>query len=293
MTEITEKTRATSLAEMEERQAKLFTEENFAEAMKFELKPADVVITPYAKCGTTWLQQIVHTLRTRGDMDFDDISRVVPWIETSPALGIDLNAPQKAEPRAFKSHLDADAIPKGGRYINSIRNPGDALISMHKFMEGWFLEPGAVTLEELARDRFFKKGEYWKHLLSWWHRRNDADVLFLVFEHMKTDTRGTIESVAKFIEIELDDELLAITEKHASLDFMLKHKDRFDDVLMRTLSEQKANIPEGSDSSKVRQGKVGNSLSREIVEGLDEIWEREITSTIGYANYEALIAELG
>ncbi|MCZ6501610.1 MAG: sulfotransferase domain-containing protein [Gammaproteobacteria bacterium] len=292
MTETTERTRATSLAEMDERQAKLFTEENFAEAMKFELKPTDVVITPYAKCGTTWLQQIVHTLRTRGDMDFDDISRVVPWIETSPALGIDLTGPQKAEPRAFKSHLAADAIPKGGRYINSIRNPGDALISMHNFMEGWFLEPGAVTLEELARDRFIKKGEYWKHLLSWWHRRNDPDVLFLVYEHMKTDIRGTIESVAEFIEIELDDELLTITVKHASLDFMLKHKDRFDDVLMRTLSEQKANIPKGSDSSKVRHGKVGGRLSQEIVKGLDEIWEKEITGTIGYGSYEALIADL-
>ena len=43
---MTERTRATSLAEMDERQAKLFTEENFAGAMKFELKPTDVVITP-------------------------------------------------------------------------------------------------------------------------------------------------------------------------------------------------------------------------------------------------------
>jgi len=73
---------------------------------------------------------------------------------------------------------------------------------------------------------------------------------------------------------------------------MLKHKDRFDDVLMRTLSEQKANIPKGSDSSKVRQGKVGGRLSQEIVKGLDEIWEKEITGTIGYGSYEALIADL-
>lgn len=293
MNKTPEKTRATSLAEMDERQAKLFTEENFAQAMKFKLQPTDIVITPYAKCGTTWLQQIVHTLRTRGDMDFDDISRVVPWIETSPALGIDLDAPQKAEPRAFKSHLDANAIPKGGRYINSVRNPGDALISIHKFMEGWFLEPGAVTLEDLARNRFFKSGEYWKHLLSWWYRRNDPDVLFLAYEHMKTDIRGAIKRIAKFIEVELDEELLDLTEKHASLDFMLKHKDRFDDVLMRTLSEEKAGIPEGSDSSKVRLGKVGGSLSQEVKDGLHEIWEREITRTIGYASYEALIADLG
>ena len=32
-----------------------------------------VIITPFAKCGTTWLQQMVHSLRTGGDLDFDDI----------------------------------------------------------------------------------------------------------------------------------------------------------------------------------------------------------------------------
>src|SRR5688500_6333484 len=65
-------------------------------------RPTDVVISPYGKCGTTWLQQIFHTLRTGGDMDFPDISAVVPWIETAACLGIDINAEQRAEPRGFK-----------------------------------------------------------------------------------------------------------------------------------------------------------------------------------------------
>ena len=49
-------------------------------------RPTDVVIAPYGKCGTTWLQQIFHTLRTGGDMDFEDISGVVPWIETAAVM---------------------------------------------------------------------------------------------------------------------------------------------------------------------------------------------------------------
>ena len=292
MSQPTSRTRATSLAELDEREARLFNKEDFALAKDVALRFTDVVITPYAKCGTTWLQQIVHTLRTRGDMDFDDISRVVPWIEISPGLGIDLNAAQKAEPRAFKSHLDADAIPKGGRYINAIRNPGDALISMHKFMEGWFLEPGAVSLEKMAKERFIKSGSYWKHLLSWWRRKQDPDVLFLVYEQMTADLPGTIRKVADFIDIELDDELLAITEEHASLGFMLKHKDRFDDVMMRTLGEDKAGLPIGSDSSKVRQGSVGGKLSLEIVAALNAAWMKNITQEIGFESYEALVAEL-
>jgi hypothetical protein len=89
----------------------------------------DVIISPFGKCGTTWLQQIFHTLRTGGDTDYDDISRVVPWIETSPGLGLDLDAEQKANPRGFKSHLDFEDVPGGGRYIVSFRDPCDAPVS--------------------------------------------------------------------------------------------------------------------------------------------------------------------
>ncbi len=287
--------RPVSVAEMELGQSKLFTEDDFLKGLALKLKPTDVVITPFAKCGTTWLQQIVHTLRTRGDMNFDDISRVVPWIEASPALGIDLDGSQIAEPRAYKSHLDANTVPRGGRYINSIRNPADALYSMHKFMEGWFLEPGAVSVDDFAREKFIASGEYWKHLLSWWHRRNDADVLYLVYEHMRKDLPGTIRKVAQFIDIPLDDELMAMTQEHASLDYMLRHKDRFDDFLLRKLSEEKAWLPSGSDSSKVSTGKVGSSklvIGQDVQDEMDDVWRREITETIGYECYEDLCANL-
>jgi hypothetical protein len=55
----------------------------FAAGLGFVARPSDVIIASYAKCVTTWLQQMVHSLRTGGDLDFDDISRVVPWIETA------------------------------------------------------------------------------------------------------------------------------------------------------------------------------------------------------------------
>ena len=71
-------------------QEKMISEDGVGKGLSLNLRPTDVVVSPYGKCGTTWLQQTVHTLRTRGDEEFDDISRVVPWIETSTDLGIDL-----------------------------------------------------------------------------------------------------------------------------------------------------------------------------------------------------------
>jgi len=266
------------------------------------LRPTDVVITPFGKSGTTWLQQMAHTLRTRGDMNFDDISRVVPWIETSTDLGIDLNAEQKTHPRLFKSHLDAHRMPKGGRYINSCRDPKDVLYSMYKFMEGWFIEPGAISLDEFAQGTFIvaggpgsSGGDYWTHLKSWWARRADPDVLFMAYEHMKDDLEGTIHKVAAFINIDLDDELLAITLEHSSLQFMQQHTDRFDDKLMRERSIALVGLPEDSDSSKVRTGQVGESkqqLSAEVVKQLDALWQQHITAELGFEDYAAMIGSL-
>jgi aryl sulfotransferase len=270
--------------------------------LSVELAPTDIVIAPFGKSGTTWLQQMAHSLRTRGDMDFDDISRVVPWLETAAGLGLDLNAPQKAHPRLFKSHLDAERIPPGGRYINACRDPKDALYSMYKFMEGWFIEPGAVSLDDFARGTFIAAGSpgssggnYWTHLRSWWIRRNDPDVLFLAYEHMKDDLEGTVRKVAGFMDIALDDDLLAIAMEHSSLEFMQRHHDRFDDKLMRELSVKTAGLPADSDSAKVRSGKVGESrqqLSAELVAELDALWEQHITTELGFKNYPALIAAL-
>lgn len=287
--------RAQTMDEFLNIQSKLFSPENFAHIPTLKLRPTDVVITPFGKSGTTWLQQIVHTLRTRGDMDFDDISRVVPWIETSPALGLELEAEQRANPRAFKSHLEYEQLPRGAKYINSVRDPRDAFFSMYKFMEGWFFEPGTITIEEFAAKRYIQSSGYWRHLLSWWKQRHDPAVLFLCYELMQKDATKTIQTVADFVGITLDDELMEITQKHSSIDFMKTHKDRFDDALMRAHGEKVAGIPPGAESSKVREGRVGdhkNSLPAAVISALDNVWAEQVEPVLGFKSYADLVSAL-
>ena len=289
--------RAHSLAEFGEKMGRMFgPQDRMASIAAWKPRPTDVVIAPYGKCGTTWLQQTFHTLRTGGDMDFDDISRVVPWIETAGGLGLDLEAPQRGEPRGFKSHLPYDAIPPGARAIVALRDPKDALVSMFRFMEGWFLEPGAVSLAEFAPTRINTppgSSDYWSHLLSWWAQRDNPDVLLMSYEHMIADPELAIRRVAAFCRIALDDRLLALTLEHSSIDFMLRHKDRFDDAMMRAMSEKLCDLPPGSDSAKVRKGGVGGhkqELSTDIIAALDARWAKTVAPATGFASYEALEA---
>ncbi|MFI4949499.1 MAG: sulfotransferase domain-containing protein [Caulobacterales bacterium] len=291
--------RAGSFAEFAAGAGKMFVPDDIAAGMAaYKPRPTDVIITPYGKCGTTWLQQIFHTLRSRGDFDFDDISRVVPWIETSKIVGLDIEAPQRAEPRGFKSHLGYDQVPKGARYIVSFRHPHDACVSFYHFMEGWFFEPGAVSLEEFVGMYCMRTGletDYWHHLVSWWAQRDNPNVLALAYEQMNADPAGTVRKVAAFTGIPLDDELLALTLERSSFAFMLAHKDRFDDLLMRQASEVRCNLPAGSDSAKVRKGGSGQGkaeLTPELMAQLDAQWTRIVTPATGFADYAALEAEM-
>ncbi len=276
---------------------KMMTPDHRTEGLSpYEPRPSDVIITPYGKCGTTWLQQTFHTLRTGGDMDFDDISRVVPWIEVSPLLGLDINAEQRAEPRGFKSHLSYDALPKGARYLVSLRNPKDAFVSMYRFMEGWYLEPGAVPMADFYQG-WIEPGpqgsNYWDHLLSWWRQRDNPDVLLLTYEHMIEEPAHHVRMVADFCGIPLDEELLALTLERSSLAYMLDHKDRFDDAMTRALSEEKCGLPPGSDSAKVRKGGVGGhkkELPEDIARAIDARWTSDVEPETGFADYDALDA---
>lgn len=263
-------------------------------AEPFAPAPTDIIISPYGKCGTTLLQQMFHTLRTRGDMDFDDISRVVPWIEMSPVLGIDLNSQQRAEPRGFKSHLSYKSVPTGARYVVSLRDPKDSFVSMYRFMEGWFLEPGAVPMEDFFEGWIKGRGPegegIWDHLLRWWAVRERPDVLLLSYRHVLRDPAGHIQRLASFAGIPLDGELLELTLKHTSRAYMLAHKDRFDDALMRGLSEELGGLPGNSDSAKVRAGHASHSdeLPIALAARMDEIWAERVTPELGFESFAEL-----
>ncbi len=285
--------RARSIAEWKQLQAKMASPEDWAESVRsYKPRPTDVIITPFGKCGTTWLQQTFHTLRTRGDMDFDDISRVVPWIEVTRIVGIDIEAPQRAEPRGFKSHLAYDRIPKGAKYVVSFRDPKDAVVSMYHFMVGWWLEPGAVGVDEFARN-WLADGAYFKHLTSYWAERDNPAVLIFSYEGMTADPEAHIRRLADFCGIPLDDALLQLTLERSSIGYMLAHKDRFDDALMREVSERRCGLPAGSDSAKVRKGGVGGhkaELSAEISAAIDAKWTELVAPATGFADYAALEA---
>lgn len=286
--------RATTVAGIRRRMAGFATREGLRKGRNFQLRPTDVVISTYPKAGTTLMQQIVHGLRTGGDMDFGEITEVVPWLELAHDLGLDLNLAPRAEPRAFKTHLDWNSTPKGGRYIHVVRDPADSLVSFFHFFSGWVFEAGSVSIEDFALEYVLqgsRSGRYWNHLASWWPRRLDPDTLWLCFEDIVADLHAAAARVAAFLGFGPDHPNVEIATRQASIDFMRRHGAKFDDNLVRRARNAACGLAADAASTKVRAGRVGDSKA-ELTPAVHEAWEREWRRIVAPATGHGSYAEL-
>ena len=89
---------------------------------------------------------------------------------------------------------------------------------------------------------------------------------------------------------DLDAELLALTLRHTSREFMLQHQDKFDDSMLRQLSEDVADLPRGSASAKVTSGSSTSLLGDSTLEAIALVWQEEITTSLGFDTYQDLLA---
>jgi len=287
--------RPVSIQELKASMKGFTTREGVERGLAFQPRASDILISPYGKCGTTWTQQIVHGLRTRGAMEFDEITAVTPWLELSHDMGIDPDA-QRYFPRAYKSHLSWDLIPKGGKYICVFRDPKDALVSMYNFFDGWFFARGAISMTEFAREHYFSRPDpegYWYHLQSWWTVRERPDVLLFCYENMREDLTASVQRIAAFMDINLDPELEDIVLRQSSIEFMRAHGTQFDDHLIRMARDSACGLPPGGVASKVRNGRVGDhasALEPAVLAQLDEIWSERIGRRFGLSCYADLRA---
>lgn len=101
---------------------------------------------------------LCHQLRSKGDVDFDEISGVVPWIELAHDLGQDLGAPQPfSPPRLFKTHAWEPHCPKGAgvKIVVGVRDPEDVVRHV-RWMDGSGILESSIGAHGCLIDRHTK-----------------------------------------------------------------------------------------------------------------------------------------
>ena len=126
----------------------------------------------------------------------------MPWIELAYDVGLDLDAEHKYQPKCFKTHAWFGCSEEA-RYIFVYREPCAILYSTFNFLRGFSFQPGEITLDEFVKHTFLstsdKMRENYFDLLNWWPKRNDPNVLFLLYEDMLEDLESAVSAIASFM----------------------------------------------------------------------------------------------
>ena len=284
---------------------------------RFQPLPEDVIITSIPKTGTTFLQQLTHQLRTGGDMNFNDIYDVQPWIHMHPAYrGPAEDVKQPAKPRVFKNH-NRLAEFKAGKHIVVLRDPVDIMLSWHSFLTAkdvpfvrhngylWLIaemlgvpkSAGVRVLGETFKtvEEFAKSSLGWKrdmafganafdYLVEFWMARSDPRLLLIEFKDLVARKEKWIPIIGAFMGLEVSSNLTSVVARMTSKEFMEKHMSKFDESAIVDEINSAGNIMFPVQASP-RVTRTTRTFSAELREEIQAQWNEQVLPVLGFATY--------
>lgn len=254
-----------------------FSPESFDSGLAYQAQAGDTFIVTYPKCGTTWTQHILWMLHHDGKpLPLGrNINLEVPHLEE---VGGEFVA-SLPQPRFIKTHLTYDLTPHNSqaKYIYVARNPFDCAVSFYYHTQGFVKH---YDFADGTFDQFFECfiagevdwGDYFNHLIPWVQHKNDANVLFLTYESMKSDPQAAIIDLAKF----LGSTYVQKVENHQILENILEHTsfDRMSRDQSRWASQRPNHL-----TPFIRKGEVGDWKSHFSVDQTQRLAQKFKTMT--------------
>ncbi|MFN3312672.1 MAG: sulfotransferase domain-containing protein [Hyphomonas sp.] len=189
----------------------------------------DIIISTYAKSGTSWTQQMIAQMMFGGDPDLP-VADMSPWLDLRvPPKHVKLPEVEAQTHRRFlKTHLPVDALvfsPKA-RYIYIGRDGRDVVWSLYNHHVTanalWYdalnntpgrvgppIDPPPNDIRIFWRDWMQKDGfpfwSFWENIRSWWAIRDLPNVHMVHFSDLKRDMPGEMRRMAAFLDIPIDE----------------------------------------------------------------------------------------
>ncbi len=206
-------------------------------ARDYEPVANDIFVATQMKCGTTWMQQIVYQVLTRGEGEYSDeghrhLYAMSPWIESTGSVSLP-DAPLVAGHRIIKTHLGTNLCPysKAAKYIYVVRHPAACLASSIDFVNK-LMGPMAPQRDNFE-DWFCSEDMWWgswsDHADGWWRWSTERDnVLFVHYELLLAEPEQHIQQIADFLEIALTEAQLENAVEKSSYQYMKTHDHYFE-----------------------------------------------------------------
>ncbi|CAB3381573.1 Hypothetical predicted protein [Cloeon dipterum] len=264
-----------------------------------EVRPDDVWLVSYPRTGSTWTQEMVWLIGN--DLDFQGAKMLqqlrAPVLELTALLGNDTSGVIKLigetveivesmpSPRFIKTHLPLELLPKQldvvkPKIVYVCRNPKDMCVSYYHYCRLMHDLHGSFNdFCELFINDMVPMGPIWNHIMGFWNRRNDPNVLFLRYEELKKDLKSVVLRCAKFLNKELNEEEVQAVLHHLSFESMKNNPavnlepvlEYRKTALLNQMTEDKVTCMQAP--SFIRKGVTGdwaNHMNPEIAARFDE-----------------------
>nr|XP_004672362.1 sulfotransferase 2B1 [Jaculus jaculus] len=193
-----------------------------------DVRDDDIFIITYPKSGTNWMIEILSLILRDGDPSWIrsvPIWERAPWCET--IMGA-FSLPDQSSPRLMSSHLPIHIFTKAffnskAKVIYLSRNPRDVVVSLYHYSKiaGQLKDPG--TPDQFLQN--FLKGEvqfgsWFDHIKGWIRMRGRENFLFITYEELQQDLRGSVERLCEFLGRSLGEEALGSVVAHSAFGAM-------------------------------------------------------------------------
>ncbi|XP_054751359.1 sulfotransferase 4A1-like [Lytechinus pictus] len=224
------------------------------ELKTFEVRSDDVWICTYPKSGTHFIMEMTSLILADGDPSKIDrtthlatISMLTmdrpltvdsqqqrdeepPTLSPKPFMDVIKKAPS---PRKIACHLPFQLLPpdieKKAKVIYVARNPKDMVASAMRFTEKTVAYPGGFN--QMIIDMMngaFSYGSWFDHVMGYWNKRNEENVLFLKFEEMKMNSADVAQRVGQHLGRPLSPEILEKVVTGSGFEGMKKTYDKIE-----------------------------------------------------------------
>lgn len=210
----------------------------------FRFRDDDIIISTYAKSGTTWMQQIIAQMMLGPDPELA-VAELSPWLDLRvPPKEVKLPLVEAQTGRRFlKTHLPVDALvfsPKA-KYIYIGRDGRDVVWSVYNHHLNanafWYQAlndtPGRVgppigkpnpDIRQYWHEWLDKDGHpfwpFWENIRTWWAIRNLPNVYMIHFASLKKDLPGEMRKLATYLGIDVKDANWPRILEYCSFDWM-------------------------------------------------------------------------